>query len=111
MAEKNLILDGLQMHYEGIFSVDELFKTIDKYASEKGYSKVEKRRKEIITPNGKELSIELRPTKTKTEYLKLMIKIRIKIINLKDVIVIRDKRKEKLNQGNITMILDRKSVV
>ena len=106
MTEKKLVIDGLELHYEGLFDINELLKTIDKYAAEKGYSKAEKRRQELVTPSGKEISMELRPTKIKTEYYALMIKIRINITNFEDVEVLKDKVKAKLNKGNISMIFD-----
>ena len=39
MAEKKIVVDGLELHYDGIFNLDALLKTIDKYASERGYGK------------------------------------------------------------------------
>jgi len=106
MAEKNLVIDGLELHYEGLFDLDTLLKVIDQYTAERGYTKSEKRRQEIVTPSGKEFSIELRPTKIKAEYYAIMIKIRINITNLKEVEVLRNNVKTKLNEGHISIIFD-----
>ena len=106
MLEKKIVIDGLELHYEGLFDLNELLKAIDKYAKERGYAKAEKRRQEIVTPSGKEFSMELRPTKVKTEYYALMIKIRMNITNLKEVEVLKNKVKTKLNKGNVNMVFD-----
>ena len=66
MSEKKLVIDGLELHYEGLFDLNNMLNAIDKYAAERGYSKGEKRRQEKVTPSGKEFNIELRPTKVKT---------------------------------------------
>ena len=106
MAEKTLVIDGLELNYKGLFDVNGLLKKIDKNIVERGYSKGEKRREERITASGKEFSIELRPVKRKTDYEAVMIKIRIEITNLKDVEVMRNKVKTKMNQGNVHMLFD-----
>ena len=106
MAEKKLIIDGLELHYKGLFDVNLLLKEIDKVIAERGYVKAEKRRAEIVTSTGKEFSMELRPTKMKTEFLKLMIKLRISITNMTEVEVLKDKVKTKLDKGDINIIFD-----
>ncbi|MBR9691837.1 hypothetical protein GOV06_03535 [Candidatus Woesearchaeota archaeon] len=106
MGEKKLVIDGLELHYEGVFDLNEFLKAIDKYSAERGYHKLEKRRQERTRPTGKEFSIELRPTKVKTEYYMLQIKIRVNITNMQEVEVVKDKVKTKLSKGNISMIFD-----
>lgn len=106
MPEKKIVIDGLELHYEGLFDLNDLLATIDKYSEEKGYVKREKRRQEIVTPSGKEFSIELRPTKIKTEYYVLMIKLRINITNMKEVEVLKNNVKTRMNEGKINMIFD-----
>ena len=106
MSEKNLVIDGLELNYEGLFDLNELLKALDKYTAERGYEKAEKRRQEKVTPSGKEFSIELRPIKIKTEYYSLMIKIRMNITNLRDVEVLKNKTRTRLNHGSISMIFD-----
>jgi len=106
MGEKKLVIDGLELHYEGLFDLDKLLEIIDKYVKERGYSTAEKRRHETVKTKSKQFSMELRPTKIKTEYYSLMIKIRINISNLKEVEVMKDDVKTKLHKGDITMLFD-----
>jgi len=106
MTEKKLVIDGLELHYAGLFDLDELLKEIDKACAERGYTKNEKRRVEITKPEGKEFSIELRPTKRKTEYFVLMLKIRIDITNLKEVDIIKDNRRARVQEGKVDGLFD-----
>lgn len=106
MVEKNLVIDGLELKYKGLFNVKELFDEIDKIIKERGYSRFEKKREERIKPTGKEFSIELRPVKQKTQFYELMVKIRINIANLQDVEVVVDDTKRQMQQGEVDIIFD-----
>ncbi|MBD3248974.1 hypothetical protein GF336_02935 [Candidatus Woesearchaeota archaeon] len=106
MSEKKIIVDGLELNYEGIFDVKSLLDVIDKSCAEKGYVKQEKRRNEEIKEKGKDFYIELRPTKVKTAYFALLIKIRLHITNITEVEVIVDGKTRKLSKGNVHAVFD-----
>jgi hypothetical protein len=106
MSEKKLYLDGVVLDYEGLFGLNELLKTIDGLIKQRGYTKGEKRREEIITAGGKEFSIELRPVKKKTDYFVLMIKMRIHITDMTDVEVEKDNLKMMMNKGKVNILFD-----
>ena len=106
MAEKQLVIDGLELDYNGLFRVESLLKTIDELVAERGYEKYEKRREEVVKPTGKDWSMELRPLKKKSEWEILMVKMRISVTGMTDVEVLKDGKKEKLQKGNIHIIFD-----
>jgi len=106
MSEKKLYLDGLELDYEGLFDLNALLKAIDGVVKDRGYTKGEKRREDIIKSTGREFSIELRPVKRKTDYFVLMVKMRIYITNMTDVEVLKDDVRAMMNKGNISIIFD-----
>ena len=106
MSEKEMVIDGLELDYKGLFSFNALFKAIDQLLDERGYKKKEKIREELVKSTGKYFSIELRPIKTMTEFYTLMVKMRINISNLTDVDVLVDKVKRKMQSGDINIIFD-----
>lgn len=106
MSEKNLVIDGLELHYKGLFKIDDFLKKIDSLLKAKSYSKQEKRREEIVRPKGKEFSIELRPVKKLSETTALMIKMRIFITNLQKAEILVDKKKKTVDNGDIEIIFD-----
>lgn len=106
MTEKRLVVDGLELEYQGLFDLDALLKEIDKTTAEKGYSKSEKRRLEIARPEGKEFSIELRPSKSKSEYFILMLKIKVHITNIKEVEVLRGNKRTRMQEGKVSILFD-----
>jgi hypothetical protein len=106
MTEKRLIIDELELTYNGLFDINGLLATIDKIAADKGYAKNEKRRTEKVSTSGKEFYIELRPVKRKSAFYVLMVKLRMSIHNMKDVEVVKDEKKQVLNEGEIKIIFD-----
>jgi hypothetical protein len=106
MAEKNLIVEGLELKYRGMFEAELLLKTVDKYFEERGYIKFEKRRHETTHESGRDLTIELRPYKNITDYEQYTINLMIYLTNVKDVEVVKHNRKAKLQEGEVRMLFD-----
>ena len=86
MTEKNLVVNNKELTYSGIFRVDDIFTTINKALEAKGYTKREKKSEELVTPLGRLLSLELRPYKEVSNYMTLMIKIKIALDNVTETV-------------------------
>ena len=106
MSEKRLVINHLKLSYEGIFDFAELLKVIGRSVEERGYKKHEKRFEEFVGPEGKNIFVELRPAKTKTEYYSLMIKIRMDLKNVKEITREVDGMPTHFQQGDIDMTFD-----
>ena len=106
MSEKYLVINGLQLNYKGVFEYSELMKTIFTAVESRGYRKHEKKHEETIKPEGKEIFIELRPLKTKTAYMTLMVKMRITLSNIQDIVVEVDGVPTNVQQGEINIVFD-----
>jgi len=106
MSEKLLIINAMPLSYKGVFEFEGLLKAIHKAVSERGYIKHEKRFDEQVTPEGKNIFLELRPKKTKTAYFDLMMKIKITMKNVTEVKVTVDGMPKTMNQGSIDMTFD-----
>ncbi|HLD79593.1 MAG TPA: hypothetical protein VJA18_03460 [Candidatus Nanoarchaeia archaeon] len=104
--EKNLIINNRELSYSGIFRTDELFTTLNNALDEKKYTKREKKSEELVTPLGRLLQLELRPFKIKTNHITLMIKIRITLDNITEVIEKRHNLKERFQKGDVHIIFD-----
>ncbi len=106
MSEKNLVINGLEIRYSGIFNFDEFYGFLNHVLEERGYHKHEKRFEETVKPTGKDLFIELRPVKTKTSYFSFMLKIRIEIKNIKEVTVTVSDQPASFQEGDIFILFD-----
>lgn len=106
MSEKKILVNGLQFEYKGVFDFAELLNVIYRSIEERGYIKQEKKHEEYVRPEGKEIFLELRPNKKKTEYFSLMIKIRITMKKVKEITLEIDGVPRLLNQAEINIRFD-----
>lgn len=105
-AEKDLIINARELKYTGIFAPDQLFTTINKALKERGFTPREKKTEEQVTETGRKTYVELRPFKSKTNYLALMLKIRITLDNVHEVMEMVDDEKIRIHQGDVTLYFD-----
>lgn len=106
MAERRIIVDNLKISYSGYFKATELYQLIDNWLREKGYDKREIRNQEHVTREGKYVELEIEPWKKITDYANTKIRVEMKLLNLTDVIVQKNSRKEKLNKGRVHIRFD-----
>lgn len=106
MTEKNLIVNNRLITYKGLFRVHELFDTINQALEELGYQKQEKKTEERVAPSGRKTYIELRPFKVKTNYVTLMLKIKVSLDNVTEVTKEVDHVPKTFQQGEIDIALD-----
>ncbi|HIG93754.1 MAG: hypothetical protein QT02_C0006G0028 [archaeon GW2011_AR9] len=105
-CEKNLIINNRELKYKGIFLADELFSVINHALEERGYEKKEKKTEEMVTEEGRRTYVELRPYKEKSNYAALMIKIKITLDHVTDVVEKVQGVKRKFQQGDVEIIFD-----
>ena len=106
MVERRLVLDHLKLSYEGLFKASELYALIQSFFFEKGWDWYEQLNQEQITPDGKQIKIILHPWKASTDYHKISMKIKILMVNVKDVEVEHENKKLKMDHGVIRMTFD-----
>lgn len=106
MVERNLIINGRELKYRGVFRVDELFGVVNRALEDKGYTKKEKRSEEIVTERGRRTFVELRPHKFFSEDVNLMIKLRITLDNVTETTERVEGIKKRFQQGDVLIIFD-----
>lgn len=79
---------------------------IDHWFYEKGYDKFEAKNIELDLPTGKEIDMEILPSKKTTDYFKNIIRIRIKFSQIKDIELEKEKEVLKVQKGRVMMIFD-----
>lgn len=106
MAEKNILVDGIEVNYEGLFDLQGLLRKFDELIKEKGYAKVEKERSQRVTPNGKEFFIELRPGKVPHPYHMIFMKIKMYCTEIEEVDAKIAGKPKRLEKGKVTILMD-----
>lgn len=106
MSERRLVIDHMTLSYEGLFDLHELYSLINQWLKDKGFDLREQRNQEQVRPNGKFIEVEMLPWKRITDYARHVIRLNIKVLNMKDVVVDEDGKRMKLNKGTIRMVMD-----
>ncbi len=106
MSEKKLVVDHLKLNYNGLFDATGLYQYIDDWLREKGFDKREVRNREHVKPEGKFIELEMQPWKKITDYAQHTIRIEIRMMNLKEVEIQRDRHKVRLNKGKVVVTFD-----
>lgn len=106
MSEREVLIDKMRLTYEGLFDVVELYKLIDRFLKEKGYDKRERHNSERVTATGKFIELEIEPWKKITDYVQNVIKLRIVLTDVKEVVIKKGNTKVKLNKGRARLVFD-----
>lgn len=106
MSEKLIVVDKERLSYEGVFEMQGLIDVMKTWASNKGYFFLEKRHGEALKPEGKWVDLDLEPFKKFTDYAKSIIKVRVQLQDVRDVVVERDGKKMKVQEGKIQIGFD-----
>jgi len=110
MVENNLLINNKKITYRGVFLTSELLSVIRRALEEKGYGYVEKKNEELVTSAGRMLELELRPSKSVSPYMQLMVKIRITLDNITDAMKEASGVKQKYQQGDVVIAFDAWSI-
>lgn len=106
MAEKLMILQGDKLNYEGLFDMKELMAVVRQWASDTGYWVIDANQNESIRPEGKYITLDWIIFKKFTDYAKSLFKLNIQFQGIKDVVVERDGKKVKLQEGKAIISFD-----
>ena len=106
MVEVKVVVDNLQLSYDGLLNINELYMLIDKFFKDHMYDKRETQNMEKIEPKGKYIEIELQPYRKMTDYVKFIIRIRINMFDVKEVEIEKDGQKIRMNNARVNMVFD-----
>ena len=104
--EKELVINNRELKYNGNFRVDDLFSALHKALEERGYLQREKRSEETVQEAGRNSYVELRPYKMKTNYLALMVKIKITLENITETVEKKNGSSKSLQHGEVSVAFD-----
>lgn len=106
MGENKIIVDHLKLEYSGVLDVAGLINAIDRWMIEHTMEKKTSKLVEQETPRGKFIEWEIAPWTKATDYVRLWMKIRTLMYDLKKVNVMKDGKKVKLKKGRILIVFD-----
>ena len=106
MAEKLMILQGDKLTYDGLFDMKELIAVIRQWGSDAGYWVIDSSQNESARPEGKYVTLDWIIFKKFTDYAKSLLKMNIQFQGVKDVIIEREGKKVKVQEGKIFISFD-----
>mgnify|MGYP001563220110 FL=1 len=98
MVEKDTVVKE-KLKYAGLFDLEQAYKFAYEWLKKEDLNVIEDSYSEKIKANGKELEIEWTASKKVTDYFKITVKIKWRILGLTDVEVEIDGRKKKMNKA------------
>jgi len=106
MAERFMILQGDKIVYEGLFDMKEFIAVIRQWGADTGYWVIDSNQVESARPEGKYITLNWIIFKKLTDYAKSLFKMEIQFQGIKDVIVERDGKRVKLQEGKAIISFD-----
>jgi len=101
MSEKKSVVSGKDIKYEGIFSVGQLYAAVNDFMSKRGYSRKIGLNAETVKPTGKFIKTENNFKRMMNDYCAYLFELTFQLENIKDVEVVREGVKIKMNKGKV----------
>jgi len=106
MAEVKTLIDGKSLSYEGVFSIKDLYKTIDTWFKDRGYDKQEVKNWEDVSENEKQIVLEIIPYKKVSDYARIDIRVFMIFSRLSEIDIERNGIRSKMNKGRAEFYFD-----
>lgn len=106
MPEQYIVVDRLKLGYEGLFKASELYNLIVFWFRERGYEWFEGMNQEEVTPQGRQIKIIMQPGRKASDYYRLSIRVRLHMLDVKEVEVEDKGQTLNVNHGVVRIIID-----
>lgn len=106
MTEHRLVVDHLRFSYSGLLEVEEFYAFINKWFKEKGYEGREQISQDHLRPQGRYIELTYQPWKKINDYIRHVVKVRVRMRKLNDTIKEVDGHKFKLQEGTVDVTVD-----
>ena len=100
MAEKDTIFSG-KIKHKGMFGFKDFYSFAYDWLCEESYNVTEKSYSEEITGDSKKVEIEWEAKKKISDYFRFLMKISWKVLNLKEVEIVKEGKKVKTNSAQV----------
>lgn len=106
MGEKKIIVDGLTISYEGYFHANDLYRLINKFTLQRGYDPAEVLHELKVKEDGRYTVIDMRPTKSISDYVQFMIQTKIAYNKVTDEMIELEGKQIKINKGSVKIVIN-----
>ena len=106
MVEKKQVLYDLRTTYNGPFLVEDFYAEVENWIREKGFEKEPKKKMEHVTKNGKKIEWLIEAHRHLDDLHHGIVILRALFDNVKDVVIKRNGKKMRINNGDIFISID-----
>ena len=106
MVEKKQVLYDLRTTYNGPFVVEDFYREVEGWIREKGFEKEPKKKMEHVTKGGKKIEWVIEAHHKLDDLHHGVVILRALLDNIKEVVVKRDGKKIKVNNGDVLINID-----
>ena len=106
MVERKAVIEGLRVGYNGVFELDEFYKTVEEWISKQGREKQILKKLEHVTEYGSDIEWFIECWKMIGDYAKPVVRMRALFNDVVDVEINKDGYKKIYNKGNVLILLD-----
>ena len=106
MVEKKQVLYDMRATYNGPLLVEDFYAEVDNWIKENGFEKEPKKKMEHVTKNGKKIELVIEAHKHLDDLHHSVIVLRALIDNVKEIIIKKDKKKIRINNGDVLINID-----
>lgn len=99
-----------EIKFSGVFDYDQLYRGIYGWFKERFYDVHETAYKHKATSRGPEVEIAFKGERKQTEWIMYKVNVDLHIWDLADVEVVKDGKKQKLNKGRMTIVVNMEAV-
>ena len=106
MAEKKQVLYDLRVSYSGPFIVEDFYSEVNAWIKERGFEIEPKKKMEHVTKSGKKIEWLIEAHRELDHYHHDVVVLRALMDNIKEVVVKRNGRKTRVNNGDVLISID-----
>ncbi len=106
MAEKKQVLYDLRVTYSGPFIVEDFYAEVGRWMDENGLEREPKKKMEHVTKTGKKIEWHVEAHRRLDDLHHSVVVIRVLMDNVKEVVVKKDSKKMRINNGDVLVSID-----
>lgn len=103
MPERKTIINNQTLTYEGLVSMQGIYRELRNFLVDRGYQMYERDHREQVFPEGKEIVIKMLGDTKISDYAKILWEVDFEFTNVKEVVVEKEGQKVRMHQCKFFM--------
>lgn len=106
MSDVRAVIDHMKLDYNGPFDFNDLVMMIQRFTFERGFDRKPEKDYEQNTSTGKQIEWQVTHWKKLTDYMRILLRVRILVSDYVKVDAVKDNKKVKVGNGRVILYFD-----